>query len=53
MLIEVKWMYIKEVRSQSVRRIFLIICEINLFVNTVVRWVLDMMFHYNYFELHN
>ena len=40
-------MYIKGVRAQSARRISLIICKIDLFVNTVVRWDLDMMLHSN------
>ena len=40
-------MYIKGVRMQSTRQILLIVCKINLlvFVNTVVRWDLDMMLH--------
>ena len=38
------WM-LKGVHARSVRRILLIFCKINLFVNTVLHWDVDMMLH--------
>ena len=36
---------IKGVRARSARQILSVICKINVFLNTVVRWDLDMTLH--------